>query len=288
MRRLLTVLITALVVLPSVATADEPYAPAPPRSLRELTDLVEDYIDELTHPAPFGGADGVARQDALVAGVDLFIGSIRAAAIRFMDSRVPEAVRSIVNDLPAGTSALGVSVAVAAAGADGVSTWIGEEAGVQLLALREALDRLRALVADAAPVRVCPVGGGAFFTDDWGGDRPGERTHKGNDLYAPLRTPVVAIEDGVVVQANWHYAGGRQIYFRADATGDVYYYAHLDYWAKWIWTGTRVAAGDVIGLLGQSGNADTPHLHFGWMPGSGDIDLENLQNPYPLLLEICR
>ena len=74
---------------------------------------------------------------------------------------------------------------------------------------------------------------------------------------------------------------------RAFATGDVYYYAHLDYWEKWIWTGTRVRAGDVMGTLGSSGNADSPHLHFGWTPGSYRVDLENLQNPYPLLLEIC-
>ena len=90
--------------------------------------------------------------------------------------------------------------------------------------------------------------------------------------------PVRAIEDGVVVQASWHREGGRQIYIRADSTGDVYYYAHLDYWEKWIWTGTRVKAGDVMGRLGSSGNADSPHLHFGMYVGSTAV------NPYPTLV----
>jgi len=282
-------MITFAVALPSAATAGEIDAPEPPPpgSLRELTRLVDDYAAELTHVPAFGFADRIARRRALIAGVDLFVGTIRAAAIRYVDSRVPEPVRTVINSLPGDSSMADVIAAVNSASVDPLSTWLGQEVGLDLVALRASLDRLRSLVAGTAPQRVCPVQGSVYFTNDWGDDRPGERTHKGNDMYAPLRTPVLAIEAGVVVQANWHYQGGRQIYFRADSTGDVYYYAHLDYWAKWIWTGTRVEAGDVIGLLGQSGNADVPHLHFGWMPASNDVDLDNLQNPYPLLLEIC-
>jgi murein DD-endopeptidase MepM/ murein hydrolase activator NlpD len=289
MRRLIILLLAVTIAVPSAAAAGEIDTPGPPplASLDELTRLVDDYIAELTHVPLFGIADGAARRQAMVAGVDLFIGSIRAEAIRYVDTRVPEPVRTAVNALPGAASLSDVIVAVNGAAADPVSTWLGQETGVELVELRAALDRLRALVADNAPERVCPVEGPVVFGNDWGDGRPGERTHKGNDLHAPLRTPVVAIEDGVVVQANYHYAGGRQIYVRADSTGDVYYYAHLDYWAKWIWTGTRVEAGDVIGLLGRSGNADVAHLHFGWMPASDDVDLENLQNPYPLLLEIC-
>lgn len=289
MRRLVVLFLAVAIAMPSVAAAGETDAPEPPppASLEELTRLVDDYIAELTHVPLFGIADRAARRHAMIAGVDLFIGSIRAAAIRYVDTRVPEPVRTVINALPGASSLSDVVDAVNGASADPVSTWVGQETGVELVELRAALDRLRALVADRAPERVCPVEGPVLFTNDWGDGRPGERTHKGNDLHAPLRTPLVAIEDGVVVRANYHYAGGRQIYFRADSTGDVYYYAHLDYWAKWIWTGTRVEAGDVIGLLGRSGNADVAHLHFGWMPASGNVDLENLQNPYPLLLEIC-
>ncbi len=105
---------------------------------------------------------------------------------------------------------------------------------------------------------------------------------------ANLGTPLVAVEDGVVIQANWHYLGGRQVYVRADSTGDVYYYAHLEFWPRWLWTGTRLEAGDFLGLAGSSGNAVTPHLHLGWMPGSETVDLDNLQNAYFLMFELCQ
>jgi murein DD-endopeptidase MepM/ murein hydrolase activator NlpD len=286
MRWLLAVLIALATFVPSTASAgEEPGIVVEP--LAELTRLVEEYIDELQEEPDFGIHEWLTRRRGLLAGADRFIGSIRASAILFVDSTVPEPLGSVINSLPGDTPILEMLQAVDAVGADPVSAWLGQEVGVELVVLHRSLERLRELLDGAAPERVCPVLGPVEFTNDWGDQRPGVRTHKGTDLHAPIRTPVRAIEDGVVVQANWHYAGGRQIYIRADSTGDVYYYAHLDDWEKWIWTGTRVAAGDVIGLLGASGNADTAHLHFGWIPGSGWVDLENLQNPYPLLLEIC-
>ncbi|MEX1208221.1 MAG: M23 family metallopeptidase [Acidimicrobiia bacterium] len=295
MRRLLAILIALAVLVPTAASAGEGPGswpaeggpPIVPNPLAELNRLVEDYIDELQEEPDFGSPGWLTRRMGLIAGGDLFIGSIRASAILFVDSTVPEPLRSVINSLPGDTPIFEVLQAVDAARADPVSAWLGQEIGIELVALRGSLERLRELLDGAGPERVCPVLGPVEFTNDWGDQRPGVRTHKGTDLHAPVRTPVRAIEDGVVVQANWHNAGGRQIYIRADSTGDVYYYAHLDDWEEWIWTGTRVAAGDVIGLLGSSGNADSAHLHFGWIPGSGWIDLENLQNPYPLLLEIC-
>ena len=180
-----------------------------------------------------------------------------------------------------------VTAGLMAAQLDGVELWRAESIAPDWLAFADALARLRAAAAGLGPVRVCPVLGETWFTNNWGDDRPGGRSHKGIDLMGTRGTPVQAIEDGVVVQASWHRQGGRQIYIRADSTGDVLYYAHLESWEKWIWTGTRVDAGDVIGTLGSSGNADSPTLHFGWMPGSGRVDLDNLENPYGLLLEIC-
>lgn len=162
------------------------------------------------------------------------------------------------------------------------------------LRLEAALDRLTAArdeLAAAAGVdplqRRCPVSGGQEFADGWGDDRGWGRSHKGIDLHAEFGTPLVAVEDGVVVQAGWHWAGGVQAYLLGDASGDVYYYAHMTWWAPGIVPGAAVSAGDPIGWVGMSGNASSPHLHFGWMPGAGGVDLGGLENPYWLLRELC-
>ncbi len=151
------------------------------------------------------------------------------------------------------------------------------------MALRDILRERLALPA-VTGVRVCPLEEVYTFVPDWGDSR-GWRTHKGNDINAPMGTRLVAMESGVVIQAGWHYLGGNGIYVRGDVTGDVYYYAHLSGYAENITVGTAVEAGQVIGYVGDTGNADVPHLHLGWMPGGGGLD--NLQDGYPLLVELC-
>ena len=151
------------------------------------------------------------------------------------------------------------------------------------LAVRDDLRERTGLPAITG-FRVCPLEEVDTFEHDWG-DRRGWRTHKGTDINAPMGTPLVAMESGVVIQADWHYLGGNGIYVKGDITGDVYYYAHLSAYAEGITVGTPVAAGRVIGYVGDTGNADIPHLHLGWMPGGGGLD--NLQDAYPILVELC-
>ena len=137
--------------------------------------------------------------------------------------------------------------------------------------------------ADIPPgTRVCPVAGAHTFRDSWGEPRPGGRTHKGVDMVGPLGTPLVAAESGVIYSPNWHYAGGIGLYLMGD-TGDVYYYAHLQGYAAGISDGVRVGGGQVIGYMGETGNAAGPHLHLGYMPGGGP-----LTNPYQLMVKLCR
>lgn len=103
----------------------------------------------------------------------------------------------------------------------------------------------------------------------------GARSHQGVDIFAPRRTPVLAVADGIATyRAN--DLGGHSVW--VSAPGVSYYYAHLERVA--VGGGQRVKAGDIIGYVGNSGNARStePHLHFGiyeW--GKNPID------PLPLL-----
>jgi hypothetical protein len=280
--RILTVLVTALVLLAAPAFADdgEDEVVEPP-SWRTLLERVSDAIAAV-HPSSPGDPTQEDVPDG-ASGAALLAGEVRVAAAERVRWLHPE-LRLSVHDLVVGGSGLLYEVAEHHGP---VTRWDLERTARRWAAVEARLDEFRGLVADRVPERLCPVSGPVDFENDWHDDRPGGRAHKGNDLHGERGAPLLAIEAGTVVQANWHRAGGRQIYVTADSTGDVYYYSHLESWAEWIWTGTRVEVGDEIGTLGRSGNAHTPHLHFGWMPGSMTIDLENLQNPYPLLVELC-
>jgi len=136
------------------------------------------------------------------------------------------------------------------------------------------------------PVRVCPLEAVGELDDDWGDPR-GWRRHRGNDVHAPEGTPLLAMEDSVVIQMGWHWAGGNGIYLLGAVTGDVYYYAHLLDYADGIDWEVVVPAGSVIGYVGRTGNADIPHLHLGWMPAAGGVDLRLLADGYPMLRQLC-
>lgn len=118
-------------------------------------------------------------------------------------------------------------------------------------------------------------------------ERRGRRAHLALDIMAPRGTPVVATDDGVVVRMQRHVLGGLAIYQR-DATGEfIYYYAHLDAYAKGIAQGVAVRRGDVIGFVGSTGNAlpTAPHLHFQVMraDAGGDGLRGTPVNPFPYL-----
>jgi murein DD-endopeptidase MepM/ murein hydrolase activator NlpD len=102
----------------------------------------------------------------------------------------------------------------------------------------------------------CPVDG-STYGDDFGEPRSRGRTHTGIDMFAPARTPVWAVKAGKV-QFALESLGGLVAYLYAD-DGNVYYYAHM---SDKIGSNRRVAHGDQIGFVGQTGNATTPHLHF--------------------------
>jgi murein DD-endopeptidase MepM/ murein hydrolase activator NlpD len=100
----------------------------------------------------------------------------------------------------------------------------------------------------------------------------GERLLHGIDIFAPRGTPVVAATAGTMARVGVQGLGGNVVWLRDD-DGHSLYYAHLDRWA--VEQGARVAAGDTIGFVGNTGNArtTTPHLHFGvYRRGEGPLD----------------
>jgi murein DD-endopeptidase MepM/ murein hydrolase activator NlpD len=112
---------------------------------------------------------------------------------------------------------------------------------------------------------VFPVYGPVSFVDTFGafrGDVPGN-WHHGDDIFAPLGAPILACADGIVFSVGWNDIGGNRLWLR-DAQGNEFYYAHLSAFSPLARNGTQVKAGEVLGFVGNTGDASgTPtHLHF--------------------------
>jgi murein DD-endopeptidase MepM/ murein hydrolase activator NlpD len=107
----------------------------------------------------------------------------------------------------------------------------------------------------------CPVH--PFTYGDGFGQRP-SGFHSGVDMLAPSGTPLVAVRAGTVhYVANESGGGGNTVYLTGG--GYAFQYAHmLDFTG-----GDRtVTAGELLGHVGQTGNATAPHLHFGLRIGT--------------------
>jgi hypothetical protein len=133
---------------------------------------------------------------------------------------------------------------------------------------------------------VFPVYGSASFTDDFNAARAHTGWHHGNDIFAPLGSPVLAVADGTLFSVGWNTVGGHRLWLR-DRQGNEYYYAHLSAYSPLAFDGAEVRAGDVIGFVGDSGDAaGTPyHLHFEIHPTALlGLGYDGVVNPYRYLL----
>jgi hypothetical protein len=125
-----------------------------------------------------------------------------------------------------------------------------------------------------------PVAGVANFTHDWYFPRwgPGFRFHLGTDVFADHGTPLRSPVDGKVTSGSSSLGGLYVKVFQPDGT--YFYMAHLSGLAEGFQNGMAVKTGDIVGYVGNSGNARTtpPHLHLGiYTPGGEPTD------PKPIL-----
>ena len=102
------------------------------------------------------------------------------------------------------------------------------------------------------------------LTPNFGAARDnGARKHEGLDIMAPMGREVLACVSGKILTKKWNDLGGNTIWLQGD-DGKVYYFAHLSAYREGISDGERVRAADVIGFVGNTGDAQgkSPHLHF--------------------------
>jgi murein DD-endopeptidase MepM/ murein hydrolase activator NlpD len=133
---------------------------------------------------------------------------------------------------------------------------------------------------------VFPVYGPASFSDTFGAGRADTGWHHGEDIFAPLGAPILAVTDGTVFQVGWNDIGGLRVWLR-DRYGNEFYYAHLSAFSQLAVNGKQVSAGDVLGFVGNTGDAEhTPyHLHFEIHPVSLlDKGYDGVVAPYRYLV----
>jgi murein DD-endopeptidase MepM/ murein hydrolase activator NlpD len=116
-----------------------------------------------------------------------------------------------------------------------------------------------------------PIAGSARYSHDWLYPRygPGFRFHLGTDVFASYGTPVRAPVDGVARSANGGLGGLTVKVVMPDGT--YFYLAHLSGLVDGFTDGMAVKTGDIVGYVGDSGNArgGAPHLHIGVYPHGG-------------------
>ncbi len=101
----------------------------------------------------------------------------------------------------------------------------------------------------------------------------GRRSHHGVDIFAPRGTPAVAASRAYVRRVREQPLGGLTVWLHDRERGLHLYYAHLD--EQLVEAGQWVETGDIVGRVGNTGNARTtpPHLHFAiYAEGEGPID----------------
>lgn len=132
----------------------------------------------------------------------------------------------------------------------------------------------------AVSIKQFPVQGLCWFSDSYGAPRSGGRSHEGVDILAAQGNKVYAVDDGVLtkqyIDAPGSLSGNGWRLTRSDGT--YFFYAHFSAFAPGLTVNSEVKAGQILGLIGMTGNAGSPHLHFEIHPGGGPA-----VNPTPIV-----
>jgi hypothetical protein len=110
---------------------------------------------------------------------------------------------------------------------------------------------------------VFPVYGPSSYIDTFGAARADVTYHHGDDIFGQLGQPLLAVADGTIFSVGWNKIGGNRLWL-LDHQGNQFYYAHLSAFSTDAVNGAQVKAGQVVGFMGNTGDAEhTPyHLHF--------------------------
>ncbi len=128
-------------------------------------------------------------------------------------------------------------------------------------------------------ISVFPSQGRCSFADTWQQSRPGGRQHEGVDIMGVKGLALYAVVDGTITKmygADAVLSGNALRLTTSDGT--YFFYAHLDSFAAGIAVGSVVKAGQIIGYMGATGYAGSPHLHFEVHPKGGAP-----VSPYPIV-----
>jgi murein DD-endopeptidase MepM/ murein hydrolase activator NlpD len=272
--------------------------------LEAQLDVIERSVTDLA------GADRTAVRRVEAARRHFEARAIAALIRGRIDDFVPEVPDGDPNELAAGHTLLSsVLDADQAALEEYIAARAGTDAKLlatadQLVATRAAVAQAREAMVEARRANVSaqinlavlsagsdiiihgfvfPVGVPHSFGNSFGAPRmvgtQYQHSHQGVDILAPFGTPEVACERGIITRMGSDVLGGTTFWLKGES-GTYYYYAHLSRYADGMAKGNLVEAGQILGYVGDTGNAKggAPHLHFEIHPDGGPA-----VNPYPLL-----
>ena len=105
--------------------------------------------------------------------------------------------------------------------------------------------------------------GPSSYADTYGSLQSGSSLHHGVDILGDLGQPLLALADGTIFSAGWNRVAGNRLWLR-DGAGDEFLYSHLSAFSLLVKKGAHVRAGQVIGFMGNTGDAEgrPTHLHL--------------------------